>query len=819
MIGTLEGAVAIARHAASSPIQLGHRAVPDEAPRSSREISQVAQKVSSSSVVGNKNVPGHSRRRRSKSSSIPLSVSDVRISIPEQLTGFPNRPDEAAEPAAISRSGRSSTEISTAAEVEEVTSAPTTVYRTTSDNGRRRKHGRSHAGRSRRESRASISERFGYQILPATPEQGLHNTCRDRASRELPRERPSLPETNVGSEPCTRKPVPNGVTESRLKPIIKTSRSSQLQPTQTSPYLSQTRSSFVDHRGMRTPGKRAATFTRSSCSTPTAETYLEAQTDIEGGGAQSTQDMRSTLLELVEKPAVKNQSFWRSLQALIVEKARQHRRKFISLLFLSTAAGVVLLCLVIVGVVGRIDRDRVNVCGNIDCVDHVTALHLTHNETNPAACEDFASFVCSAVRNRYGALAESVIGQRIMDHTWTTITQLPGSSIFSRPLEMTRKCLYGNADDNPLITLVEFLQDKSFAWPTLNDADSFPDADSNNYSQPLKILFDLAVTWQVPMWFRCHLFLPQKGRRRTLRLSPSSVGYVSKRLYTASKASTSIEDQISIKSYLENVRAVAVDKLASATRIDRITRHSLEHALRDVETVIWPNGSLARPEGLEHYYGPAYNGSGGLFGEIFATVGYMQRFIGTYEGDLVAAIFIPSEDKTVSFYDPVLNSIALSVDAIGPPLYYPSGTSAMIYGGLGFIYSMEVVTALNSMSVLIRDQVSALSAQPLNTSFAGAPSCRNVHLLFPELPALDLAHAAYLRFRDAQSDLPLKGLSYSPEQIFFISFCHTTCLFYANSASFSPRCNEAVKNFAPFSKAFSCPQGSEMNPTTKCHYF
>lgn len=223
---------------------------------------------------------------------------------------------------------------------------------------------------------------------------------------------------------------------------------------------------------------------------------------------------------------MKNQTFWRSLQALIVEEARHHRRKFVSLVFLSTAAGVLLLCLVIVGVIWRSDRNRVKICGNIDCVDHVTTLHLTHNDTNSAACQNFASFVCSAVRNRYGALSESVIAQRIMDHTWATITQHPGGSIFSRPLEMTRKCIYGNADDNALITLVEFLQDKSFAWPTLNDAGSFPDADSKNYSQPLKILLDLAVSWQVPLWLRCHLFQAQKGRRRTIILRPSSAGYL-----------------------------------------------------------------------------------------------------------------------------------------------------------------------------------------------------------------------------------------------------------------------------------------------------
>ncbi|KAH6931454.1 hypothetical protein HPB50_024459 [Hyalomma asiaticum] len=749
--------------------------------------------------------------------------------------------------------------------------------------------------------------------------------------------------------------VPDGATQS----IVGSSQSRRLQASRKSTDLGESRESFVDHTGGSRPSKKAAAaYKRSSFSTATAETMLSAP-DTLGGATDRTQVLRSTLQDL-EKPEAENPPVWQSLRAVIVETVRHERRRFITLVFLSTAAGVVLLCL--------------------------------YGDNITAACTNFASFVCSAVRSRHGAMAESVIAQRFMDSTLTSAAQPMRVSIFSRPFEMTRKCIGGSTADDDLTTLVKFLQDKSFAWPTPNGNETFPDASSKNYSQPLYILFDLAVTWQTPVWFRCHLFLPQKGRRRAIRLSPSPMGYISQRLhelflssstYTSyvsfieslvfslrkptseflsfvrssrkmqedvfsrfanvfndplfvpkrvplakmsllvprftvddwlrplqkvydadplidhndmvlatnsrllaamndlleaytpqeitfhiiwwyaqyactitsrvlfnavsssrfgmqvqreyctvlskevyhvlwaavSKARTSIEDQIRISSYLENIKTVAVDKLTSTTRFDSVTRDSLASVVMNVGTIIWPNGSLATPEGLEHYYGPAHDGFGGVFGEAYATVRYLRRFIGTYQGDLAAAMFIPSEYIRLTLYDPLTNTIAMATEAIGPPLYYSSGTSAMIYGGLGFIYSLEVVTALNSISHLTRDEASAVSAQSSNKSFSEAPSCPNVHSLFPELPALDLAHEAYLRFRDAQSDLPLKGLRYSPEQIFFISFCHTTCLFQPNGTSFSPRCNEAVKNFAPFSRAFSCPLGSEMNPSRKCHYF
>ncbi|KAH7945883.1 hypothetical protein HPB49_016845 [Dermacentor silvarum] len=176
---------------------------------------------------------------------------------------------------------------------------------------------------------------------------------------------------------------------------------------------------------------------------------------------------------------------------------------------------------------------------------------------------------------------------------------------------------------------------------------------------------------------------------------------------------------------------------------------------------------------------------------------------------------MPTSTRLTS-YDPVQNVISVATDVLGPPFYYPRGTSAMIYGGLGFVYAMEVVIALNSMRALIRDDLTSASTQASNARLWLPSTCENRDLLFPELPALALAHAAYLRFRDADSDLPLKGLSYSPEQIFFISFCHATCLFYPNNTHSSPVCNEVVKNFAPFSRAFSCPKDSETNPAMKC---
>ncbi|XP_075547486.1 neprilysin-like [Dermacentor variabilis] len=696
------------------------------------------------------------------------------------------------------------------------------------------------------------------------------------------------------------------------------------------------------------------------------------------------------LLQL-KKPSLDQQSLWQSLHAVILEGAPQHRRRFIYLLLLCTAAGSLLLGLLMYGIFSGDNPRAVKVCGNNDCVDHVATLSLADNEDFVSPCQNFAQFVCSGVKNKYSSLANSVVTQSILHQTDQIIRHHVNHSIFNRPSEMIRRCLDANSrDDGTLKYFVDFLRDKSFAWPTLGETDAFPDANSRNYSQPLKILLDLAVTWAMPVWFRCDLLFRRERSGRALRLATSPIGRVGKifheivvstNLYAtyvefiasilftlrkptpafasfvrhsksmheeiynnlsitltnsifdakkvllwevpsfvagltvndwqralrtvynvhppisrddvvfvtnhrllvvmgtlfenytpqeiafhvvwwfaqmacilsssalfnaissvrlgshlhsaycttlakvfynillaaAAKADTSIQDQMRITNYFENVKTVAVEKLGCMTNIENLTNDAFQSMLMQTETVLWPNGSLASPEGLQRHYGPAHNGSNGFIGEVIATVGFQQRFIGTYEGSVATKIFFPTFERLTS-YDPVQNVISVATGMLGPPFYYSSGTSAMIYGGLGFLYAMEVVIALNSISALIYDNLTSTPIQSLDGSLWVPSSCENRDLLFPEQPALALAHAAYLRFRDADSDLPLKGLSYSPEQIFFISFCHATCLFYPNNTHFSPACNEAVKNFAPFSRAFSCPKGSEMNPAMKCGY-
>ncbi|XP_065310064.1 endothelin-converting enzyme-like 1 [Dermacentor albipictus] len=970
-------------------------AVPDDT------ITPTLQAPSESSNVGRETagpsaptipaLAGRSRRRRNTLSSSSSSASQAHIAVPSKQTKHSSSSSrtmssrsETAEPVPLTHGIQSSTAASAAPRPkEELTSPSRKAHQATSRTGRRRTDQLTREGR--KASRRQESSVEASKLLPTTPTS--QESRPDDTGPECSAEKSNLPGTNVGNQPPYEK-SPVGILLRTEVGSLSPSRV-QLKDSAKNRDFNLEAGSVMHRPDTVVPGP-AATPKKRSRSLAAVNSTRKLQIALGTGTGVSILTTNIQDLLEVKKPTLDKQSLWPNLHAALLEGALQQRRTFIYLLLLCTAAGSLLLGLLMYGIFSGNSPSAVKVCGNNDCVDHVATLSLAGNEDIVSPCQNFAQFVCSGVKNRYSFMAESVVEQMIFGQTDKIIRRHVTRSVFRRPSQMIRRCIDSNTrDESTLKFFVDSLRNKSFAWPTPDEADAFPDASSKNYSQPLKILLDLAVTWAMPLWFRCDLLFRRERTDRAVRLAPSPMGRVAKKfqdfvvstnLYTtyaqfianiifslrkptpsfasfvqrsrsmqediynnlsvtltnsvpkkvllidmpsfvrgltvidwqrvlqtvynvhppitgndvvfvtnhrllvvisalfqaytpqeiafhvmwwfaqiactlssrllfnaissvrpgsrvhssycaalakafynillaaASKADTSIQDQIRINNYFKNVKTVALEKLGSTKNIENLTNNTFQSMLMQTETVLWPSGSLASPEGLKLHYGPAHNGSNGLIGEVLETVRFQQRFIGTYEASVAAKIFFSTGTHLTS-YDPAQNVISVATDMLGPPFYYSSGTSAMIYGGLGFLYAMEVVFAVNSMIALIRDNLTSTPTQPSNASLWVPSTCDNRDLLFPELPALALAHAAYLRFRDANSDLPLKGLSYSPEQIFFISFCHATCLFYPNKTHFSPACNEAVKNFAPFSRAFSCPKGSEMNPPMKCEYF
>ncbi|XP_054926337.1 uncharacterized protein [Dermacentor andersoni] len=175
-------------------------------------------------------------------------------------------------------------------------------------------------------------------------------------------------------------------------------------------------------------------------------------------------------------------------------------------------------------------------------------------------------------------------------------------------------------------------------------------------------------------------------------------------------------------------------------------------------------------------------------------------------------------------YNHALLKMAIAAASLNEPFFYHNGIAAMLYGGLGFLYARCLLCALDAVAQIA-------DAAGRNTPVAGgsdhlekALHCQRQEVdqetLYPFLPALEVAHAAYIKALNGREDTRLKGMEqYSGEQVFFLTMCHTLCEVDGRGSAWSPACNAAAREFKPFAKAFRCAGGSPMNPKKKCNFF
>ncbi|XP_070378364.1 uncharacterized protein [Dermacentor albipictus] len=296
-------------------------------------------------------------------------------------------------------------------------------------------------------------------------------------------------------------------------------------------------------------------------------------------------------------------------------------------------------------------------------------------------------------------------------------------------------------------------------------------------------------------------------------------------LASISKALMSTHEHLAIANQLENIRTIALEKLRSYFKHSAETRDALSAVLEGMSTVIWPEDDFGRPGGFEQYFGEPYRGQDGFFGEWrWSRLQRQARNSAELSWDTqyyvaFAETYAPGSSHLTA-YNPVRNAIFISVAALRPPFYYKEATSAMMYAGLGYLYAEGIFNALNTMVHLFDGGTTMqLSDKPSTRAFWETSSCPGAleAQTFPALLALDVAYTAYLRFRNETSDLRLKELpDYSPEQVFFATFCHGTCWADGFGKKESSVCNLATQNFHLFMKAFSCNVTAEMMPYANC---
>ncbi|XP_065282411.1 endothelin-converting enzyme 1-like isoform X3 [Dermacentor albipictus] len=267
----------------------------------------------------------------------------------------------------------------------------------------------------------------------------------------------------------------------------------------------------------------------------------------------------------------------------------------------------------------------------------------------------------------------------------------------------------------------------------------------------------------------------------------------------------------------------------SATRLAAITK------LHNARTALWPPDSFLTNEGLNEMYANFTTNltvGKSLFIDYWINAQRQLRGLSD-EPSLGDVLSLPRNYVLPYFdYDYLQNRVLVSVAALHGALRMVQATPAVLYGGLGFSYARQLLRALYSGGLkidavgnIVPDtwasprwmQVKRERAACMAPAYDGP---------FPEIPALEVSHAAFqhqleLKSGDAEQDNRHRRImsTFTEQQVFFITACFTLCRLPRTIKSFGGDCNKAAMHFEPYAAAFKCKPGSKLNPLVKCPYF
>ncbi|KAH7982972.1 hypothetical protein HPB52_008458 [Rhipicephalus sanguineus] len=272
---------------------------------------------------------------------------------------------------------------------------------------------------------------------------------------------------------------------------------------------------------------------------------------------------------------------------------------------------------------------------------------------------------------------------------------------------------------------------------------------------------------------------------------------------------------------LQIIREAALDKVANATRVDRLSKRRAQDKLNATVTVLWPPENLVDESSISIMYAD-FPKTDTTFATLWLRLRESFHNISkkTMYDDALRMphnLALPLLD-----YDYILNTIRISVQALSAPVFYAQGTRAMFYGGLGYLYASQLVRALDRHGLRI-NSTGHVTGLWLSSAWRHAVNdvdrCLSGYVThFPEIPALEISYDALERALGQSSDSHQRLRDgFTERQLFFVTLCFLMCS--RPGADSTGDCNKAVMNFPPFARNFGCPINSKMRPAKPCPFF
>ncbi|XP_065282366.1 neprilysin-like [Dermacentor albipictus] len=266
-----------------------------------------------------------------------------------------------------------------------------------------------------------------------------------------------------------------------------------------------------------------------------------------------------------------------------------------------------------------------------------------------------------------------------------------------------------------------------------------------------------------------------------------------------------------------------IEKVNGSSLFDAQGKSEAVKKLRAVSTNIWPENKYFDDDTLETTYHlfPHARESSFLVSWIQShNMLHELNGTGLYEATV-------SLHNMISFsladYDYLTNEVRVAISALTNPVYYPHGSRSMFYGGLGYLYTSQVLKAIDETGRMVRANGTVATQSMLSSGKQDEPEkyrhCQEAHhggSLLSDLGALEIAHNRFLA-TTAVDRGKVVSRNYTDEQVFFLTVCRILCELPA--AQFrSTTCNALLRNSPEFAEAFNCHPGSPMNPKEKCQY-
>ncbi|XP_037577241.2 uncharacterized protein LOC119459634 [Dermacentor silvarum] len=158
-----------------------------------------------------------------------------------------------------------------------------------------------------------------------------------------------------------------------------------------------------------------------------------------------------------------------------------------------------------------------------------------------------------------------------------------------------------------------------------------------------------------------------------------------------------------IDELLDGIVQIAVEK-TWASWLDNATKQVAVEKLKNVHTVVWPSDKFLTPEALEEVY-RNFTNNASSFTNFWIETRRSQRLL--FGSEAAAEELLLGDNTQLPYVDyvQVLNRLSLSLGALAPPLYYPEGTKAMLYGGVLYMYARALLSAIDDVGVKVRVQM------------------------------------------------------------------------------------------------------------------